>query len=76
MASHPEFAGQWLRQRDKGARAVAEVEAEELRLLTPDEALAESDALLSAIDLGVASEGREATSGFVEQQRLFGRSRE
>lgn len=70
----PAFAAAWLRRRDAGARAVAEVEADELARLTPREALAQSEALLAAVSIDAVAD-RRATSGFVEQQRLFGRAR-
>jgi hypothetical protein len=70
----PAFAAAWLRQRDEGARAVAAIEAEELKQLTSAQALAQADALLAAVPLETALD-RRVTSGFVEQQRLFCRAR-
>ena len=63
----------WLRQRQAAAVAVLAIEDEALRMLTPEAALAKSDALLS---LGVGtSDERRSYSGLVEQQRLFARAR-
>jgi hypothetical protein len=75
MADHPAYARAWLAQRDAGHLAVAAIEAAELRALGAEEALRLSDALLAATPTHAMSEARRATSGFVEQQRLFGRAR-
>jgi hypothetical protein len=71
----PPHARAWLAQREAGARAVAEIEARELRELGEATALAQSDALLAAAPVAMMSASRRTTSGFVEQQRLFARSR-
>ena len=71
----PEQQRAWLRQRQLGAVAVAEVEARELRELDAATALAESEALLSAVPIAVVTADRRHTSGFVEQQRLFAQAR-
>jgi hypothetical protein len=75
MAALPSFALAWLRQREQGAAAVAEIEARELRDLDADEALGLSDALLAVPPLEAAEATRRTWSGFVEQQRLFARAR-
>lgn len=75
MTDLPPFALAWLRQREQGAAAVAEIEARELRELDADEALCLSDALLVAVPLEAADATRRTWSGFVEQQRLFARAR-
>jgi hypothetical protein len=75
MTGLPPFALAWLRQREQGAAAVAEIEARELRDLDADEALGLSDALLSATPLEPAEATRRTWSGFVDQQRLFARAR-
>lgn len=75
MTGLPPFALAWLQQREQGAAAVAEIEARELRELDVEEALGLSDALLSATPLDAAEATRRTWSGFVEQQRLFARSR-
>jgi hypothetical protein len=75
MADLPAFAKDWLRQRERGAAAVARVEEQELRDLDDAEALRQADALLSAAPLGLMTADRKTTSGFVEQQRLFARAR-
>lgn len=64
-----------MRQRAQGAEAVARVEAAELHRLGDDEALRQADALLSAAPIAQMTADRRATSGFVEQQRLFMRVR-
>lgn len=75
MADLPPFAKEWLRQRDLGAKAVAEIEATELSQLTDAEALRLSHALLDAVPLDAIDESRRTWSGFVEQQRWFARAR-
>ena len=75
MIEHPSFAEAWLRQREAGDRAVAEVQAEELFALEADEALRQSEALLEAVPPDLISEQRRIGSGFIEQQRLFSRAR-
>ena len=75
MSTQPSFAQAWLRQRDAGAQALAAHEREELRALDPGQALRESEALLAATPIASVAEARRATSGFVEQQRLFARAR-
>jgi len=75
MVERPAFADAWLRQRDEGARRIAEIEREELRHLDPVRALEMSEALLAVpppLDLMAA---RRTTSGFVEQQRWFRRAK-
>ncbi len=69
MDALPGFAAEWLRQRLGGAAAVAEVERGELAALTDAEALALAEVVLAVPS--VCDPGRAATSGFVEQQRLF-----
>ena len=65
----------WLEQRMSGVTALAAIEALELRELDPETALARSDALLAAAPIAVMVSGRCDNSGFVEQQRLFARTR-
>ena len=71
----PPYARAWLAQRQSGIAAVAAIEASELRALDSVRALAQSEALLAAAPIAVMTESRRATSGFVEQQRLFRRAR-
>ena len=75
MAEQPTFAKAWLRQREAGYRQIVEIERAELRRLDPVRALQLSDALLAIAPPCEVTEPRRATSGFVEQQRLFGRAR-
>lgn len=75
MSALPPFARAWLRQRDAGAAAVAAIEAAELRKLDAAEALKQADALLAATPVDAIAPSRRATSGLVEQQRLFARAR-
>jgi hypothetical protein len=75
MSKHPSFAEAWLRQREEGRVAVAQIEARELEAPDQDEALRQSDALLAAVPLDAMPEDRRVSSGFVEQQRLFLRTR-
>jgi hypothetical protein len=60
----------WARQWSEAAGALEEQRRSELRALTPNRALAASDALLSLASPGDLS-GRRSHSGLVEQQRLF-----
>jgi hypothetical protein len=71
----PPHALAWLAQRRAGAHAVEAVELRELRALDPAIALACSEALLAAAPIARMVESRRATSGFVEQQRIFARAR-
>jgi hypothetical protein len=57
------------------ARALESQRKDELRTLTPDKALAMSDALLSLADPSRLAESRRTRSGLVEQQALFHRVR-
>ena len=69
MASQPAFAQQWLQQWKSAATALANVRLKELRGLSDAEALLASEALLS-LPARIPDE-RWASSGLVEQQRLF-----
>ena len=71
----PAHALTWLRQREAGAVAVAAIEDAELRGLGDASALAQSEALLSAMPVTSLIAERRLTSGFVEQQRIFARAR-
>jgi hypothetical protein len=73
MASQPAFAQQWLQQWKSAEVALANMHRNELRSLTDEEALSASDALLSLA--GEISHDRWASSGLIEQQHLFMRSR-
>jgi hypothetical protein len=73
MAPQPAFAQQWLQQWKSAEVALAGVHRDELRNLTDADALSASDALLSLS--GEISDDRWASSGLIEQQRLFMRSR-
>lgn len=57
------------------AVAVAAIEDAELRGLGDASALAQSEALLSAMPVTSLIAERRLTSGFVEQQRIFARAR-
>ncbi|MEO8845295.1 MAG: hypothetical protein ABI591_01720 [Kofleriaceae bacterium] len=71
----PSHARAWLHQRETGAVAVAVLEDAALRQLDTTAALQQSEALLSAMPMNAFVELRRATSGFVDQQRLFARYR-
>lgn len=71
----PAHARAWLRQRETGAIALEAIEDAELRQLDAAAALAQSEALLTAIPLNVVTSDRRSTSGFVEQQCIFARAR-
>jgi hypothetical protein len=73
MASQPEFAQQWLQQWQSAAVELPLIHAKELRSLSDAEALSASDALLMLP--GQVPAERWTSSGLVEQQRLFSRSR-
>jgi hypothetical protein len=73
VSEHPSHASAWLRQRRSGEAALQTIADDELRQLDDATALARSDALLSVPATVVAA--RRSTSGFVDQQRLFGRAR-
>lgn len=66
----PPFAKKWLAQREAGSARLAELERQELTGLTEEAALSIIDALL-----GATPRQSRAGSGFVEQQRLFARTR-
>jgi len=74
MGDLPPYARAWLEQRQTAAKALEEIEKEELASLSDDVALRQSEALLSAAPRDLDEE-RIATSGFVEQQRVFMRHR-
>lgn len=61
----------WARQWSEAAGALEEQRRSELRALTPNRALAASDALLSVVPPSDLSADRRSHSGLVEQQRLF-----
>lgn len=63
----------WLEQWRAGAVALARQRRDELRALSPESALAASEALLSLADRSRLSDQRRSHSGFVEQQALFHR---
>jgi len=63
----------WARQWQGAGEALARVRRGELRALTPEQALAASDDLLSLGDRLPLPPQRWATSGLVEQQRLLRR---
>ena len=65
----------WARQWQRAGEALARVRREELRRLTPEQALAASDDLLSLGDRLPLPTRRWITSGLVEQQRHLQRGR-
>jgi len=65
----------WVQQWSEAAQALEEQRRSELRALSPDAALAASDALLSLAAPRELAAGRRTHSGLVEQQRLFQRRR-
>jgi hypothetical protein len=71
----PEIQKQWVATWRAAGVALAGVRAEELRSMTPAQALQASESLLALasppLDLP-----RWKSSGLVEQQRLFGRLRD
>lgn len=71
----PPFARSWLLQRELGATALQAIEDADLRRLAPETARAQTEMLLSAVQLDDLPEERRTSSGFVEQQRLFARAR-
>jgi hypothetical protein len=71
MSAHPGFALAWLRQREAGWQRIALLEDDDLRRLDSATALVHADALLAALPPGALPEERRASSGLVEQQRLF-----
>ncbi len=73
MGDQPGFAKAWLRQRETGYPRIAAIERDELRRLGPAEGLRLADMLLAATPSDAVAAARRATSGFVEQQRLFHR---
>ncbi|MDB4938420.1 MAG: hypothetical protein JWP87_5392 [Labilithrix sp.] len=79
MDSRPKFAAAWYAQRVAASAAVSAVEDAELRALTDAEALRRSEALLSLAastpNQREIPEYRRTTSGLVEQQALFARTR-
>ncbi|HEY5925821.1 MAG TPA: hypothetical protein VIV11_29240 [Kofleriaceae bacterium] len=75
MSRIPSFARAWLAQRESGNQALAAIARNELRALDDTTALQQSDALLAATPRDAVADGRRATSGFVDQQRLFARAR-
>lgn len=64
----------WFRQRMSGAAAVERVQDQELVAMSDEEAVAQSDALLS-MPTNLPDPARNGWSGFVEQQTLFLRAR-
>ena len=75
MAVDLETQKAWARQWQGAGQALEQVRRAELRALTPDQALAASDDLLSLGDRLPLPPKRWATSGLVEQQRLLQRGR-
>jgi hypothetical protein len=65
----------WLARTLAGHAAVAAVNDAELAMLTEADALARADALLELGARVPRDPERECSSGFVVQQRLFGRAR-
>jgi len=65
----------WARQWQEAGEALARVRRDELRRLTPEQALAASDDLLSLGDQLPLPPRRWTASGLVEQQRLLHRGR-
>ena len=75
MSTLPPYARAWMHQRDAGAAAIAAIEVAELRQLDAVRALEQADALLAATPVDAIAPARRATSGLIEQQRLFARAR-
>jgi len=75
----PSFAAAWYAQRVAASAAVSGVQDAELRALTDAEALRRTEALLSLAESMHGPlqlpEHRRTSSGLVEQQSLFARSR-
>lgn len=61
----------WAAQWKAAGPALAEQRRAELRALTPSQALAAAEALLSLAGPGGRTDARGGDSGLVEQQRLF-----
>lgn len=61
----------WVERWGAAGTALDEQRRRELRDMTPGQALAASDALLSIGATAYRPPAREATSGLVEQQALF-----
>ena len=63
----------WVQQWSEAAQALEEQRRNELRALSPEDALAASDALLALTTPKEVAAARRTYSGLVEQQRLFQR---
>jgi len=64
---------EWLRQWQAAGRALAARKRQELLLLSDEQALAASEALLALVPTVPLSPSRRHWSGLVEQQSLFHR---
>jgi hypothetical protein len=71
MPTDIEQARAWMEQWRAAAVALTEQRHHELRRLTPVQALAASDALLSLADARSLPEARISSSGLVQQQAAF-----
>jgi hypothetical protein len=65
----------WVQQWNEATQALEQQRRSELRALSPDRALAASEALLALATPGQLVASRRSDSGLVEQQRLFLRRR-
>lgn len=72
--SQPDYRHEWMRQWRRAAVALAEVRQRELAQMTDATALAAAERVLASWVMRVPPQ-INATSGLVEQQRLFQRSR-
>ena len=71
MAVTPDQQRAWMARWRSAAIALENVKAEELRALTGEQALRDSDMLLAMAPDAFERACRDQSSGFVEQQRLF-----
>jgi hypothetical protein len=71
IASVREAQRAWVAQWRSAAIALEQVKVEELRVLTNEQALRDSDMLLQMAPDAFQRACRDQSSGFVEQQRLF-----
>jgi len=72
--SQPDYRHEWMRQWRRAAVALAEVRQRELAQMTDATALAAAERVLASPMMRAPPQSN-ASSGLVEQQRLFQRSR-
>ena len=75
LAKTPEEQRAWMNQWRAAAIALRQVRREELRAMTDEDAVAAFNALNVPPELVWRSPKRESSSGLVEQQRIFQKTR-